>query len=252
MKHNPIVSRDEWLAARKQHLQKEKELTRLRDELSAARRELPWVRIDKPYVFEGPRGRRTLADLFDGSSQLMTYHFMLGPDWPEGCPSCSFLADHIDGALVHLKQRNVKVMAVSRAPYLQIAPFKRRMGWQFDWVSSHGTDFNYDFQASHTPQDISNNTAYYNYELLEYPAEETHGISVFYKDAAGDVFHTYSSYARGCEMLANTYNFLDLAPQGRDEGALEFPMAWVRHHDRYDADPVESSVTHGVRDEETA
>lgn len=193
MKNNPIVSREEWLESRKRLLQKEKELTRLRDDLSAERRQLPWVRIDKPYVFEGPQGRRTLADLFDGSSQLMTYHFMLNPVWLQGCPSCSFLADHIDGALVHLKQRDVKVMAVSRAPYSQIAPFKRRMGWQFDWASSHGSEFNYDFQASHTPQDISNNTAYYNYDLLEYPAEETHGLSVFYKDAAGDVFHTYSS-----------------------------------------------------------
>jgi predicted dithiol-disulfide oxidoreductase (DUF899 family) len=248
MKNNPIVSREEWLESRKRLLQKEKELTRLRDELSVERRTLPWVRIDKPYVFEGPQGRRTLADLFDGSSQLMTYHFMFGPAWPQGCASCSFLSDHIDGALVHLK-RAVKVMAVSRAPYSQIAPFKRRMGWQFDWVSSHGTEFNYDFQASHTPQDISNNTAYYNYELLEYPAEETHGLSVFYKDAAGEVFHTYSSYARGVEMLANTYNFLDMAPKGRDEDGFEFPMAWVRHHDRYGAD-AESS--HNIHDEETA
>jgi predicted dithiol-disulfide oxidoreductase (DUF899 family) len=251
MKNNPIVSREEWLESRKRLLQKEKELTRLRDQLSAERRQLPWVRVDKPYVFEGPQGYRTLADLFDGSSQLMTYHFMFNPAWPQGCPSCSFLADHIGGALVHLQQRDVKVMAVSRAPYSQIAPFKRRMGWQFDWASSHGTEFNYDFQASHTPQDISNNTAYYNYDLLEYPAEETHGLSVFYKDAAGDVFHTYSSYARGVENLVTTYQFLDVAPKGRDEEQFEFPMAWVRHHDRYGAD-VESSVSHNVRDKETA
>lgn len=251
MKNNPIVSREEWLESRKRLLQKEKELTRLRDQLSAARRELPWVLIDKPYVFEGPQGRRTLADLFDGSGQLMTYHFMFGPSWPQGCPSCSYLADHVDGALVHLQQRDVKVMAVSRAPYSQIAPFKRRMGWQFDWVSSYGTEFNYDFQASHAPQDISNNTAYYNYELLEYPAEETHGLSVFYKDATGDVFHTYSSYARGAEMLVNTYNILDMMPKGRDEDGFEFPMAWVRHHDRYDAD-VASSTAHDIREKETA
>lgn len=252
MKNNPIVSREEWLEARKSLLQREKELTRLRDRLSADRRKLPWVRIDKPYVFEGPLGRRTLADLFDGRSQLMTYHFMFGPNWQQGCPSCSFLADHIDGALLHLEERDVKLMAVSRAPYSTIAPFKRRMGWQFDWVSSHGTDFNYDFQASHTPQDISNNTAYYNYELLEYPSEETHGISVFYKDAAGEIFHTYSSYARGCETFANTYNFLDIAPKGRDEEAFEFPMAWVRHHDRYGADPDQSNVVDNIRNEETA
>ncbi|MBL8266520.1 DUF899 domain-containing protein [Steroidobacter sp.] len=234
MNNNRIGSRAEWLEARKQLLQKEKQLTRLRDELSKERRQLPWVRIDQPYVFEGPRGHRTLADLFDGSSQLMIYHFMFGPEWQAGCPSCSFLADHIDGAAIHLKQRDVKVMAVSRAPYAKIAAFKQRMGWQFDWASSQGSPFNYDFQASHTPQDIANNTAHYNYELLQYPAEETHGISVFYKDAAGEIFHTYSSYARGCEMLVNTYNFLDIAPKGRDEGALEFPMAWVRHHDRYE------------------
>lgn len=234
MNNNPIVSRAEWLEARKQHLQKEKQLTRLRDELSKERRQLPWVRVEQSYVFEGPQGHRTLADLFDGSRQLMIYHFMFGPEWKEGCPSCSFLADHIDGASIHLKHRDVKVMAVSRAPYAKLAAFKERMGWQFDWASSHGSPFNYDFYASHTPQDISNNTAHYNYELLEYPAEETHGISVFYKDPAGDIFHTYSSYARGCEMLVNTYNFLDIAPKGRDEAALEFPMAWVRHHDRYD------------------
>jgi predicted dithiol-disulfide oxidoreductase (DUF899 family) len=250
MKNNPIVSREEWLESRKRLLQKEKELTRLRDELSAERRQLPWVRIEKPYVFEGPQGRRTLVDLFDGCSQLMTYHFMFGPSWPQGCPSCSFLSDHIDGALMHLNQRDVKVMAVSRAPYSLIAPFKRRMGWQFDWVSSYGSEFNYDFQASQKPQDISNNTAWYNYDLLEYPAEETHGISVFYKDAAGAVFHTYSSYARGVEMLANTYNFLDIAPKGRDEARFEFPMAWVRHHDRYGVDADESS--HQLPDEETA
>lgn len=244
MKNNRIVSRDEWLEARKQLLQKEKELTHLRDRLSAERRQLPWVRVDKPYVFEGAQGRRTLADLFDGASQLMTYHFMLGPDWKEGCPSCSFLADHIDSAMIHLKQRDVKVMAVSRAPYAQIAPFRRRMGWQFDWVSSHGTDFNFDFQASHTPEDVSNNTATYNYGLLEYPTEESHGISVFYKDAAGAVFHTYSSYARGVEQLANTYNFLDIAPRGRDEDEFDFPMAWVRHHDRYEASAAPSTVQH--------
>jgi predicted dithiol-disulfide oxidoreductase (DUF899 family) len=235
MKHNRIVSQQEWLEARRQHLQKEKEFTRLRDQLSAERRQLPWVKVEQPYVFDGPRGRQPLADLFEGRSQLMTYHFMFGPGWKEGCPSCSFLADHIDGALIHLRHRDVKLMAVSRAPYSQIAPFKQRMGWQFDWVSSHGSDFNYDYQASHTPEAISNNTAFYNYGALEFPVEETHGISVFHKDESGQIFHTYSSYGRGCDMLVGTYNYLDLAPRGRDEDALEFTMAWVRHHDRYDA-----------------
>lgn len=245
MENNRIVSREEWLEARRQHLQKEKEFTRLRDELSAERRRLPWVLVDKPYVFDGPNGRRTLADLFDGCNQLMTYHFMLGPGWKEGCPSCSFLSDHIDGALIHLKHRDVKLMAVSRAPYAEIAPFKKRMGWKFDWVSSQGSDFNYDYQASHTPQAISNNTAHYNYGPLEFPVADTHGISVFYKDGAGQIFHTYSSYARGCDMLATTYNYLDLAPKGRDEDALEFTMAWVRHHDRYDGDyRVDANATY--------
>lgn len=250
MKSNPIVSRAEWLEARRALLEKEKELTRLRDELSAERRQLPWVRVDKSYVFEGPQSRRrTLADLFDGHSQLFTYHFMFAPEAAQGCPSCSYLADHIDGALVHLKQRDVKVMAVSRAPYSKLAAFRRRMGWHFDWVSSHDTDFNYDFQASHKPQDISNNTACYNYAPMEYPVQETHGISVFCKDAAGNVFHTYSSYARGVEMLVNTYNFLDMAPKGRDEAGFEFPMAWVRHHDRY-AEP--ESATRKLTQKETA
>jgi predicted dithiol-disulfide oxidoreductase (DUF899 family) len=253
MKNNRIVSRDTWVEARKQLLQKEKELTRLRDELSAERRRLPWVRVDKPYMFEGPKGRRTLADLFEDSSQLIIYHFMFGPGWQEGCPSCSYLADHIDGTLVHLKARDVKLMAVSRAPYSELAPFKRRMGWQFDWASSHGSDFNYDYQASHRSQDISNNTAHYNYGQLEYPVEETHGLSVFYKDAAGEIFHTYSSYARGCDMLANTYNYLDLVPKGRDEDALEFTMAWVRHHDRYDDEHrIDASVTPNLPSEVTA
>jgi predicted dithiol-disulfide oxidoreductase (DUF899 family) len=245
MKNNRIVSQQEWLEARQQLLEKEKEFTRLRDQLSAERRQLPWLKVDKSYVFDGPKGRQTLADLFEGRSQLMTYHFMFGPDWKEGCPSCSFLSDHIDGALVHLQHRDVKLMAVSRAPYSQIAPFKKRMGWQFDWVSSFESDFNFDYQASHTPEAISNNTAYYNYGPLEFPVAETHGISVFYKDDSGQVFHTYSSYARGCDMLVGTYNYLDLVPKGRDEDALEFTMAWIRHHDRYDADyKVDAGMGH--------
>lgn len=252
MKNNRIVSREAWLEARKQHLHKEKELTRLRDQLSAERRELPWVRVEKAYAFDGPQGRRTLAELFDGCSQLMTYHFMFGPGWTEGCRSCSFLADHIDGALVHLKHRDVKLLAVSRAPYAQIAPFKQRMGWKFDWLSADGSEFNYDFQAAHTPQAVSNNTAYYNYQTLEFPMEDTHGISVFYKDTSGQIFHTYSSYARGCDTLVNTYNYLDLAPKGRDEDALEFTMAWVRHHDRYDADVRVDGTTRDLTSEVTA
>lgn len=235
-----VVSREEWLTARKELLRREKELTRLRDELSAARRELPWVQVQKPYVFEGARGRQSLAELFDGCSQLVVYHFMFGPNWPAGCPSCSFAADHIDGMLPHLKQRDVEVLAVSRARYATIAAFKRRMGWRFDWVSSYDTDFNYDFQVSHTPQDIANQTAIYNHEPLRFESEEMPGISVFIKDESGSVFHTYSSYARGCESLLTTYSVLDLVPKGRDEDALDFTMAWVRYHDAYESAPLGS------------
>jgi predicted dithiol-disulfide oxidoreductase (DUF899 family) len=234
MNHNPIVSRDEWLAARKQLLNKEKELTRLRDQVSAARRDLPWVKIETNYVFDGPHGKETLADLFDGRSQLVVYHFMFAPGWEEGCRSCSFLADHIDGALVHLAHRDVTLLAVSRAPLSQIEAFKRRMGWRFKWVSSYGNDFNRDYHVSFTKDDIARGKTYYNYEERESPSEgEAPGTSVFYQDRTGNIFHTYSSYARGGDMLIGAYNYLDLVPKGRDEDGLAFTMAWVRHHDRY-------------------
>lgn len=233
MNANRIVSRDEWLVARKQLLAREKEFTRLRDQLSAERRALPWVRLDKPYVFDAPDGKRTLADLFAGRSQLIVYHFMLGPGWQEGCRSCSFLADHIDGAAIHLAQRDVTLLAVSRAPLAEIAAFKRRMGWGFTWVSSFGSDFNYDLDVSSRPQDLAAGTATYNYEKRDGTMEELPGASAFYKDAAGTVFHTYSCYARGLDMLIGAYSWLDLAPKGRDEDALPWTMAWVNYHDRY-------------------
>ena len=234
MEPHKVVSRDEWLAARKAHLAKEKELTRQRDELNRQRRELPWVRVEKPYVFDGPDGKETLADLFDGRSQLVVYHFMFGPGWEEGCRSCSFLADHIDGALVHLAHRDVTLLAVSRAPLPQIEAFKQRMGWRFKWVSSYGNDFNRDYHVSFTKDDIAKGKTYYNYEVRESPSEgEAPGTSVFYKDEAGDIFHTYSSYARGGDMLIGAYNYLDLVPKGRDEEGLKHTMAWVRHHDKY-------------------
>ena len=235
MKHNPIVSRDEWLAARQQHLAKEKEFTRLRDELSRQRRELPWVRVEKPYVFEGPHGKETLADLFDGRSQLIVYHFMFGPGWEQGCKSCSFLSDHIDGAVVHLAHRDVTLLAVSRAPLSQIEAFKKRMGWRFKWVSSYENDFNADYHVSFTKDDIARGNVYYNYQERKFPSNEGEapGASVFYKDEAGDIFHSYSCYARGLDMLVGAYNYLDLVPNGRDEGGLPFTMDWVRHHDRY-------------------
>jgi len=228
-----IVSRDEWLAARKQHLSKEKEFTRLRDSLSADRRELPWVMVEKNYVFDGPKGKEMFADLFDGRSQLIIYHFMFGPEWQEGCKSCSFLADHIDGSVVHLAHRDVTFVVVSRAPLAKLEAFKKRMGWRFKWVSSFGNDFNRDYHVSFPNDEIASGKVYYNFEMQSFPSEEAPGASVFYKDGSGDIFHTYSAYARGLDMLVGAYNYLDLVPKGRDEVGLDYTMAWVRHHDRY-------------------
>ena len=239
MEQHRIASREEWLAARRQLLIEEKELTRRRDEVSRRRRELPWVRVEKTYVFEGPDGKETLADLFDGRSQLIVNHFMFAPEWAEGCPSCSFRADHLDGAVVHLAHRDATLVSVSRAPLAQIDAFKRRMGWRFKWVSSFGSDFNSDFGVSFTKDDLAKGPTTYNYRVRQPQSEgEAPGTSVFYKDAAGDVFHTYSTFARGDEMTIGTYMYLDLAPKGRDEDGLAFTMSWLRHHDRYDDDYV--------------
>jgi predicted dithiol-disulfide oxidoreductase (DUF899 family) len=214
---------------------REKEFTRLRDQLSAERRDLPWVKVEKPYVFDGPKGKETLGDLFAGRSQLLIYHFMLGPEWEEGCKSCSFLADHIDGSVIHLAHRDVTFVVVSRAPLPKIEAFKKRMGWRFKWVSSYGSDFNSDYHVSFTKDDLAKGKTYYNYDLRESPSEgEAPGVSVFYKDATGDLFHTYSAYARGLDMLVGAYNYLDLAPKGRDEDGLPFTMDWVRRHDEYE------------------
>ena len=228
-----VVSREEWVSARRKLLAREKESTRLRDRLTAERRTLPWVKIEKPYLFDGPDGRETLADLFAGRSQLVIYHFMFGPEWQEGCPSCSFVSDHIDGTLAHLAARDVTMVVVSRAPLAKIAAFKKRMGWRFKWVSSYGSDFNRDFQVSFTKEEMAQGKVDYNYTLQEFPSEEAPGISVFYKDSRGSVFHTYSTYGRGVEPLVGTYMILDLVPKGRDEDHLGFTMEWVRHHDRY-------------------
>ena len=233
MNHSKVVSRDEWLAARKQHLKKEKEFTRLRDKLSAERRELPWVKVEKNYVFDGPKGKETLADLFDGRSQLIVYHFMFGPEWEQGCPSCSFLSDHIDGSVVHLAHRDVTFVVVSRAPLPKIEAFKKRMGWRFKWVSSYGSDFNFDYHVSFTKDEMAKGKVHYNYDMNAFPSDEGPGISVFYKDGTGDIFHTYSSYARGLDMLVGAYNYLDLVSKGRDEAELPWTMAWLRHHDKY-------------------
>ncbi len=231
-----LVSSDEWLAARLELLRAEKELTRQRAALAARRRELPWQRVTKDYVFAAEAGPASLADLFGARSQLIVYHFMFGPEWGEGCKSCSFVSDHFDGMLSHLGARDVALAVVSRAPLAELLPFKRRMGWAFNWVSSAGNDFNYDFHVSFTPEEIASGRIRYNYtELPSFPFEEAPGFSVFARDADGEVFHTYSTYSRGFEHLMNTYNFLDLVPKGRDEDGLEYPMAWVRYHDRYDA-----------------
>ena len=228
-----VVTRAEWLAARKEHLKREKEFTRLRDELSRQRRELPWVRVEKEYVFDGPKGKETLANLFGGRSQLVVYHFMLGPGWEQGCPSCSLLADHFDPSVIHLAQRDVTLLAVSRAPLAEIEVFKKRMGWHFKWVSSNGNDFNFDYHVSFTKDEMAKGKLDYNYEMQKFGSEEAPGASVFYRDAAGDIFHTYSTYARGLDILIGAYNFLDLVPKGRDENGPSSGMAWVRHHDRY-------------------
>lgn len=232
---NPrVVSKKEWMAARRELLAREKRLTYERDAIAAERRKLPWVKVDKDYVFDSADGPKTLGDLFNGNSQLIVYHFMFGPEWDEGCPSCSFNMDHTDGALIHLAQRDVAFTAISRAPLAKIEAFKKRMGWRFPWVSSYNTDFNYDYQASFTPEQMAKGNVEYNFEVTEFPSSEAPGFSVFYKDGNGTVFHTYSAYARGTENVLNTYKYLDMVPKGRDEDHLSFTMSWVRHHDRYE------------------
>jgi predicted dithiol-disulfide oxidoreductase (DUF899 family) len=234
MEQPRIVTRDEWLAARRELLVREKAMTRAHDALAAERRRLPMVKVGKTYVFDTPAGRRTLAELFDGRSQLIVYHFMMAPDWVEGCPSCSFLADHIDGSAVHLAHRDVTLIAISRAPIANIEAFRRRMGWRFAWASSLGNDFNHDYAVSFTDEEIQSGRAVYNFGTAGFPLNEAPGLSVFYKDGAGGVHHTYSTYARGGEAVIGAYHYLDFVPKGRDEAGLAFTMSWVRHHDRYD------------------
>lgn len=232
-----IVSRDEWIAERKALLAREKELTHLNDRIAAERRALPWIRVDKNYLFDAPGGKRTLCDLFDGRRQLIVQHFMFAPGWEQGCPSCSFMADHSDGMNVHLEHRGVTLLAVSRAPLHDIERFRQRMGWRFKWVSSHGSDFNYDFGVSFSPQEVARGRLQYNYGEWPYSHEEWPGISVFFRNDAQEVFHTYSSYGRGVEAMMGTYRLLDLTPKGRDERGVQYKMEWVRHHDRYESAP---------------
>jgi predicted dithiol-disulfide oxidoreductase (DUF899 family) len=229
---NQVVSHEESLKARLDLLAAEKEFTRQRDALTRRRMAMPWERVEKSYQFEGPNGALSLADLFDRHSQLIVYHFMLGPDWEEGCKSCSFWADNFDGIPIHLNHRDVTFTAVSRAPLVKIDAYKKRMGWSFPWVSSYGSDFNYDFHVSFTKEQLATGKVDYNYGLVE-GYEELPGLSVFYKNERGEVFHTYSCYARGIDMINGAYQLLDLVPRGRDEDGFEFSMEWVRRHDQY-------------------
>ncbi len=235
MQEPRIVSHEDWLKERLVLLEREKAFTRARDEISAARRALAWERVEKDYAFEGAGGTLSLADLFDGRRQLMVYHFMMGPGWDAGCPSCSFLADHFEPAAVHLRARDVTLVAVSRAPLAEIEAFRKRMGWTFAWLSSAGSDFNRDHHVSFTEDEIAAGEVWYNYRRTGFPATEAPGLSVFALDGDGSVFHTYSTYGRGLDMFITAYHFLDHAPWGRDEDGLSFPMEWVRHHDRYGA-----------------
>jgi predicted dithiol-disulfide oxidoreductase (DUF899 family) len=231
MEHR-IVSRDAWLAERKQLLAKEKEFTRQRDALSATRRDLPWVKVEERYVFQGPDGAETLADLFGGRSQLVVYHFMFHPDDKAGCPHCSLRADGFAGIGVHLNQRDVTMVVVSRAPYAKLQEFQKRMGWNFKWVSSGGSDFNFDYQASFTPEEMAAKRAFYNFTLRDPLAPEREGHSIFYKDDSGALFHTYSCYDRGNDKLNLHYHYLDLVPKGRDESGRG--PYWVRRRGEYD------------------
>ena len=244
-KNHPVVPADRWLAARQALLAREKELVRLRDEIARARRALPWQRVASDYVFDAPEGPRTLADLFAGRRQLVVQHFMLGPGWEQGCASCSFMADHTDGMLVHLAQRDVSFAAVSRAPLAEIERFKTRMGWKFRWVSSSANGFNKDFHVSFDAQDRVEGAVYYNYGTTAFPNTEAPGISVFYRDDAGEIFHTYSTFGRGVEVMMGTYALLDLVPKGRDEHDGFYKMDWVRHHDRYEAPAPQAAPAAG-------
>jgi predicted dithiol-disulfide oxidoreductase (DUF899 family) len=231
LKNHAVVSRKEWLSARTAFLKKEKEFIQLRDDLNRQRRELPWVKVEKPYVFDGPRGKETLAELFESRNQLVVYHFMFAPEWDAGCPHCSRWADNFNSVIVHLNQRDVAMIAVSRAPFSKLSAYQKRMGWSFKWVSSFETDFNYDYNVSFTPEEVAKKEAFFNFTVQDPRVSDREGVSVFYKDASGIVFHTYSTYARGIDMLNVDYHYLDLVPKGRDE-AGRGPY-WVRRHDEY-------------------
>ena len=233
--NHPTVTREQWIAARKDLLKKEKELTKLQDAVSKERLEMPWVKVDKEYVFDTPQGRKSLAELFDGRSQLIVYHFMFGPDWKEGCVGCSFFSDHVDGPNMHISQHDVSFVAISRAPLASLEAYKKRMGWRFNWVSSINSDFNYDYNVSFRKEDLAKGEVYYNFEMTKNTMEDLHGTSVFYKDPSGQIFHTYSVYARGDERGLGAYMFLDISPLGRNETGPNGNLTdWVKRHDQYE------------------
>jgi predicted dithiol-disulfide oxidoreductase (DUF899 family) len=242
MQPHRIVSRQEWIEARKAHLAHEKELTRARERLSEERRALPWVKVDKPYLFDAADGRKTLADLLKDKNQLVVQHFMFAADWNEGCKSCSFWADGFERMVPHLAARDTTLVAVSRAPLSKLLAFRSRMGWTFDWVSSVASDFNYDYAVSFTPDDLKSGNRIYNFGTTDFSVEEAPGISVFYRNEAGDIFHTYSCFARGLDMMNAAYHYLDLTPLGRHEEGLPYPMDWVRLHDQYQPEPVSGAA----------
>ena len=231
--HPQVASKDEWLRARQELIEQEKALLKMRDAVSAQRRALPWVKVDKDYRFHTAAGPTSLAQLFGDKPQLIVQHFMYGEDWAEGCPSCSFWADGFDGATIHLENRDAAFVAVSNTPLENIDAYKSRMGWSFDWVSSHGSDFNHDYQATFTPQQMEAGSVYYNFRDTTFPVSEAPGISIFALGEDGAVYHTYSCYSRGLDNMNVAYQYLDLLPKGRDEDALPHPMAWVKRHDQY-------------------
>jgi len=229
-----VVSEQEWVTARQALMQKEKEFTHLRDELSEQRRLLPKLKIEKDYRFKDPDGEVSLQDLFAGNSQLVVYHFMFGPDWEEGCPSCSFWADNYDGTSSHLAHRDISLVAISRAPIEKLLAYKQRMGWNFDWVSSLDSDFNFDFGVSFTEEQLNSDEPNYNFGTAKFTGAEAPGFSVFSKDESGTIYHTYSTFARGLDILNSAYHIMDMTPKGRDESELPFTMAWLKRHDQYE------------------
>lgn len=245
MTAHPIATQDEWLKARRELLEREKEHFKAQDELARLRRELPWVKVEKDYVFDTMDGERTLADLFDGRSQLFVYHFMFGSDWEEGCTGCSFLCDHVDGARQHFEQNDLSFVAISRGPIEKLESYRKRMGWKFRWVSAGRTDFNYDYNVSFPPERVKDGKITYNFKEADTEIDELPGFSVFHKTEDGQIYHTYSAFDRGGEVLLGAYQFLDATPKGRNENGPNFNlMDWVKRHDTYEHKPAASGCCH--------